>query len=248
MPSSHIEAIELAIHDYEEKYPQFLNSNYQPTPEEAEEHKKYLTLKRDLDRANSLTAFRQFQAKVNDDTPITDQAVELMLALTGLRFVPEPLKFNETRVVGEIAKAQSEPHGNEPPKALETSASAPVVAPKKSADAVMADVVNTAPALPAQPKLKRGPKANMEFHRAVAKVVHSYGPYWKERLEQIVRKLDKSKLQPLAAWAKRNPPSRSWDRAWQHYPGVVLKAIEYSLEMAAKDITEKPSETLGNLR
>jgi hypothetical protein len=98
------------------------------------------------------------------------------------------------------------------------------------------------------PKARRGPKAKMKFHRAVAKVVHSYGPNWKKRLEQIVRKLDKSKLQPLTAWATRNPPAQSWDRAWQHYPGVVLKAIEYSLEMAAKDITEKPSETLGNLR
>jgi hypothetical protein len=98
------------------------------------------------------------------------------------------------------------------------------------------------------PKARRGPKAKMKFHRAVAKVVHSYGPNWKKRLEQIVRKLDKSKLQPLTAWAKRNPPARSWDRAWQHYPSVVLKAIEYSLEMAAKDITEKLSETLGNLR
>ena len=125
MQSSRIEAIKQAIHDYKEKFPQFLNPNYQPTPEQAEEHKKYLTLKRDLDRANSLTAFKQFQAKVNDDTPVTDQAVELMLALTGLRFVPEPLKFNETRVGGEKANAQSEPLGNERTKALETQAGLP---------------------------------------------------------------------------------------------------------------------------
>jgi hypothetical protein len=99
-----------------------------------------------------------------------------------------------------------------------------------------------------EPKARRGPKAKMKFHRAVAKMVRSYGPNWKKRLEQIVRKLDKSKLPPSTAWAKRNPPARSWERAWLHHPDVVLKAIEYSLKMAAKNIPEKPSETLGNLR
>jgi hypothetical protein len=97
-------------------------------------------------------------------------------------------------------------------------------------------------------KKKRGPRAKMEFHRAVAEVVRSFGPNWKEHLEQIAGKLGKRNLPPLAAWANRNPPARSWRRAVEYYPELVVKALEYSLEMAAKDIAGKSSETLGNVR
>jgi predicted transcriptional regulator len=244
VPSNRIQALKQAIHEYEEKDPQFLNPNYQPNPDEAEEHKKYLALKGDLDRAYPAAAFKQFLDKENEKRAATDR----ILAEAGRGPVPELLKSDEW--TGEVAKAQSEPHGNEPPKALETWASTPVVAPKRSADAVMADVANTAPALPAQPKAKRGPTANMEFHHAVAKVVHSFGPKWKEHLDQIAKKLDRQKEMTPApsAWAKRERPARSWTRAVEYYPEVVVKILDYSLKMAAKDITEKPSETLGNLR
>jgi hypothetical protein len=60
-----------------------------------------------------------------------------------------------------------------------------------SPNSAMGDVTaNTAPVLPVKPKTKRGPKANMEFHRAVAEVVNSYGSDWKRHLDQIARKLD----------------------------------------------------------
>ena len=100
------------------------------------------------------------------------------------------------------------------------------------------------------PKTKRGPKARIEFHLAVAAVVHSFEPKWKDHLEQIARKLDRQKKMTPAssAWAKRERPALSWTRALEYYPDVVVKVLDYSLEKAAKDITEKPSKTLGNLR
>jgi len=97
-------------------------------------------------------------------------------------------------------------------------------------------------------KKKRGPQPKMEFHLAVAEVVRSSGPNWKEHLEQIAGKLGKRKLPSLAAWTKRSPSARSWRQAVEYYPELVVKALEYSLEMAAKDIAGKPSETLANLR
>jgi hypothetical protein len=98
------------------------------------------------------------------------------------------------------------------------------------------------------PKTKRGPKANMEFHRAVAEVVHSFGPNWKKHLEQIAGKLDKRNLPPPVIWAKRNPPARSWKRAVAQYPDVLLKALAYSLKMTAREVTGKPSQTLAHPR
>jgi hypothetical protein len=101
-----------------------------------------------------------------------------------------------------------------------------------------------------EPKTKRGPKARIEFHRAVATVVLSFAPKWKDHLEQIARKLDRQKKMTPAssAWAKRERPALSWTRAFEYYPDVVVKVLDYSLEKAAKDITEKPSETPGKLR
>jgi hypothetical protein len=99
-------------------------------------------------------------------------------------------------------------------------------------------------------KTKRGPEAKMTFHRAVAEVVHSFGPNWKEHLDQIAGKLDKRKrdLPPPAIWATRNPPARSWKRAVEQYPDIVLKTLAYSLKMTARDTLGKPSQTLVNSR
>lgn len=97
-------------------------------------------------------------------------------------------------------------------------------------------------------KKKRGPQAKMDFHRAVAEVVHSFELNWKKHLEQIAGKLDKRNLSPPVAWAKRNPPARSWKRAVEQYPDVLLKALAYSLKMTARDVTGKPSQTLAHPR
>ena len=100
-------------------------------------------------------------------------------------------------------------------------------------------------------KKKRGPQPKVDFHRAVAEVVDSFGfgANWKElsNLEQIAEKLDKRKIPALQTWEKRDRVARTWSRAVEFYPDLVRKALEYSLKIAAKDIPEKPSEILGNL-
>ena len=104
----------------------------------------------------------------------------------------------------------------------------------------------------ARPMAKRGPKADIKLHREIAAVVKSFGVVsdWKRHanLETIAEKIDRQKIPASRAWAKRKPPARSWTRAVALYPNVVCKALEYHLEMAAKDTPEKPSETLGNSR
>lgn len=109
------------------------------------------------------------------------------------------------------------------------------------------DVANN---LVEQPKSKTGPKPRMDFHHAVADVVRLFDTKWKQppNLERIAKELKMRKIPPLKSWGKRERPAQSWTRAVEYYPDVVRKALEYSLKMAARDIPEKPSETLGNLR
>jgi hypothetical protein len=87
----------------------------------------------------------------------------------------------------------------------------------------------------ASPK-KRGPKANMDFHVAVAKIVEQFGANWKAQsnLEEIATRLDDAKVPASPAWARRKPPAQSWRRAFRQYPGLVIKAIAYHLKMAAR--------------
>jgi hypothetical protein len=84
-------------------------------------------------------------------------------------------------------------------------------------------------------KKRRGPQANMKFHRAVADVLRSFGSKWRERLDEIAAELDKRHLPSPAIWVKRNPPARSWKRAVAHYPDVVLKTLAYCLKMTERD-------------
>jgi len=137
-----------------------------------------------------------------------------------------------------------------------------VIDDKKAADlrgATGTDATTTKPAEPQrdqladalelQPKTKRrGPKPNMGFHHAVADVVRPFLPDWKEHLEEIAEQLHEHDIESLPKWKKRNPPAKTWSRAVGNYPDVVLKALEYSLDMAARDVAEKSSETLGNPR
>jgi hypothetical protein len=101
-----------------------------------------------------------------------------------------------------------------------------------------------------RPKAKRGPKPRMDFHRAVAEVMKSFGMNWKEQsnLERIARELDRRKIPPLQSWLGRDRRARTWRRAAEYYSHLVRQALEYSLKMVAKDTTGKPSETLANLR
>lgn len=88
-------------------------------------------------------------------------------------------------------------------------------------------------------KAKRGPKAKMERHRDIADVVRSFGPKWKEHLEQIAKKLDKLKIPSPPKWANRECPARSWTRAVANFPNLAVKALEYSLKMAVEETPVK---------
>lgn len=126
MPTSRIELIEQAIRDYEEKYPEFPNPSFQPIPELAEKHKIYRALRSQRDQHYNAAAFKQYHDAKDEERIMADR----ILPQTDLGPVPEALKFEEwTKLAGEIAKAQSEPHGNEPTKTLETSVPTPASTP-----------------------------------------------------------------------------------------------------------------------
>jgi len=83
---------------------------------------------------------------------------------------------------------------------------------------------------------RRGPLANEDRHRAIARVVaefqRRYGDSWRklENLERIAKRLT---LTPTPkAWADWTVPARSWNRAVQNHPDRVLKTLEYSLKWA----------------
>jgi DNA-binding CsgD family transcriptional regulator len=63
VPSRDLETIKELIHGCQKKYPMFENPNYQPTPAEAEEHKKYLAL---LEYAYPAAVLRQRLSQASD--------------------------------------------------------------------------------------------------------------------------------------------------------------------------------------
>lgn len=93
---------------------------------------------------------------------------------------------------------------------------------------------------------KRGPKANMDFHRAVADLVRPYDGKWREKsnLISLSKQLDRNRKEtpPLFAWRSRRPPAATWSQAVGNYPSVVIHAIVHSLNMTARELaTEKLS-------
>ena len=81
----------------------------------------------------------------------------------------------------------------------------------------------------------------MALHRAIADTVKPFGDDWKQQsnLEKIAALLDQDKKRtpPKNVWADLNPPARSWKRALSNDPERVRKALAYSLEMVARDIS-----------
>jgi hypothetical protein len=89
-----------------------------------------------------------------------------------------------------------------------------------------------------RPAKKRGPTADMDLHRAIARIVAPYGSNWKNEsnLEKIAEHLDKNPLTPPSKqWAKREPAARSWRRAVSRWPALVVDRIAYSLRMASRN-------------
>ena len=87
---------------------------------------------------------------------------------------------------------------------------------------------------------KRGPRANMDYHFAIAAVAKPYGDGWREQSnpKNIAAELDRNKARtpPKNEWASRKPHARSWTRAVDNYPELVRKTIAYSLKMVARNL------------
>jgi hypothetical protein len=64
----------------------------------------------------------------------------------------------------------------------------------------------------------------------------------------VIAALDKQKSPPPQKRGMQNTTGGTWCRRSEKDREGVIKAIEYALKMAAKDISEKLSETLGNSR
>jgi hypothetical protein len=85
----------------------------------------------------------------------------------------------------------------------------------------------------------RGPMAKENRHRAIARWVaefqRRYGDKWrkKENLERLAERLHNDPLTPPSkTWANWRAPARSWRRAVQNHPDLVVKTLEYSLKWA----------------
>ena len=82
----------------------------------------------------------------------------------------------------------------------------------------------------------RGPAPKMEDHRRVADVVRGFSDLWRtqENLEKIGPELDRKGVPVPPTWPKRRPAIRSWRRAAERFPRLMISAIEYRLKMAAR--------------
>jgi hypothetical protein len=79
------------------------------------------------------------------------------------------------------------------------------------------------------------PPLDPKRYEAIAVVVESFGDNWRDRLDEIAEKLDKKKIAPSEEWKDRQPPARTWARAFENFPDAVKKAIDYALKQAAKN-------------
>jgi TraM recognition site of TraD and TraG/Helicase HerA, central domain len=76
---------------------------------------------------------------------------------------------------------------------------------------------------------KRGPKPDTENHEKVVRTVSAYGDNWTsdENLAELCDELDEQGVPVPKTWGtRRDGQARSWRRALQHYPGLVIKAIK----------------------
>jgi hypothetical protein len=85
---------------------------------------------------------------------------------------------------------------------------------------------------------KRGPKADMDNHHKVARLISQYGEAWAEdeTLSEICAELDGAAVPIPKTWPRRTDgKSRSWARALEHYPHLVVKAIKDRCKMARRN-------------
>ena len=74
-----------------------------------------------------------------------------------------------------------------------------------------------------------GPKPDVVSHEKVVRIVAAYGDSWTsdESLAELCDELDQQAVSVPKTWAtRRDGQARSWSRARQHYPGLVIKTIK----------------------
>jgi len=81
---------------------------------------------------------------------------------------------------------------------------------------------------PAPIPKRRGPRPDTANHEKVARIVTAYGENWTsdDTLVELCDELDREGVPVPKTWATRTDgKARSWNRARQHYPPLVVKAI-----------------------
>ena len=76
---------------------------------------------------------------------------------------------------------------------------------------------------------KRGPKPDVESHDKVVRILSAYGENWTTdaSLQELCSELDEQGVPVPKTWAtRRDGSARSWNRARQYYPHLVIKAIK----------------------
>ena len=87
---------------------------------------------------------------------------------------------------------------------------------------------------------KRGPKPDVENHAKVVNIVSSYGEHWTldDNLREVCDTLDQQNVPIPKTWPVRlDGRSRSWSRAFENYPHLVVKAIKDRCKMAQVQAT-----------
>jgi len=89
--------------------------------------------------------------------------------------------------------------------------------------------------VPAGTPRRRGPKADLENHGKVLRIIARFGDTWtaEDNLRQICESLDEERVPVPKTWATRkDAKSLSWKRAFVNYPRLVVKAVKDRCKMA----------------
>ena len=92
-----------------------------------------------------------------------------------------------------------------------------------------ASIWNRGGQLPSPLPRKRGPKPDVANHEKVARIVSAYGEDWTsdDNVAELCDELDRQGVPVPKTWAtRRDGTARSWNRARQNYPHLVVKAIK----------------------
>lgn len=145
------------------------------------------------------------------------------------------LEAQETALLQTVRGCSDEPSKAELEVMVMAEATPPPPAPAKS-DAPIWQLTPDVVIVPATAsERKRGPKPDQENHAKVARVIAAYGATWTsdDNLLEICDEFDRQQIPVPKTWATRSDgQARSWCRAYQHYPHLVVKAIKDRLKAA----------------